>query len=503
MSHSPFPSTSPGGSGLQLDEPLIFERHAHGRIGASLAKAGVPEVDPASEIPADQLRGEIDGLPSLSEPEVMRHFVRMSQWNYGIDSGPFPLGSCSMKYNPKSSEAIARLPGFAQVHPMLPASFSQGALRLGYELERALSEISGFAACTLQPAAGAQGELCGLLMIRAYHQKQGGPRKKVLIPDSAHGTNAASCTLAGYEVVPIESGRDGVIAPAAVAEALNTHGTSVAALMMTNPNTLGIFERHVKEIGDLVHGKGALLYCDGANLSALLGIARPGDMGYDVMQFNLHKTFATPHGGGGPGCGPVGVSEKLVPFLPVPTIAKSEGGLALDFDRPDSIGRLRTFWGNFGMWVRAYALIREWGPEGVRRAGQLAVLNANYLRKLLEPHYYLPFKADSLHEVVFSDKNQKEYGVSALDIAKRLIDHGFHPPTIYFPLVVQGALMMEPTETESPEAVEALAAALIAIAEEAKVDPEAVKAAPTRTRVRRLDEVRAARKPILRWTPAD
>ncbi len=504
---SPFPKTSPGVSGLLLEEPLLFERTASGRTGASLPAAGVPEADPAKELPAALLRGVIDGMPSMSEPEVVRHFVRMSQWNYGIDSGPFPLGSCSMKYNPKSSEAFARHRGFAQVHPMLPAAFSQGALRLGYELERALSEISGFAACTLQPAAGAQGELCGLLMIRAYLTSQGGPRRKVLIPDSAHGTNAASSTLAGYEVVPLKSGDDGVIAPATVAAALATHGREVAALMMTNPNTLGIFERHVKEIAGLVHAQGALLYCDGANLNALLGVARPGDMGYDVMQFNLHKTFATPHGGGGPGCGPVGVVERLVPFLPTPTIARrgrqggaGAEGFALDFDRPQSIGRLRTFWGNFGMWVRAYALIREWGPEGTRRAGQLAVLNANYLRKLLEPHFHLPYQAPTLHEAVFSDKLQKEHGITALHIAKRLIDHGFHPPPIYFPLVVQGALMLEPTETESPEAIEALAAALIAIAQEARTDPEAVKAAPTRTLVKQLDEVRAARKPILRWT---
>jgi glycine dehydrogenase subunit 2 len=497
-----FPKTSPGTSGLQLDEPLLFERPPVGRLGVSLPSAGVPETNPGDEIPPELLRGDLVGLPALSEPEVVRHFVRLSQWNYGIDSGPFPLGSCSMKYNPKSSEALARLRGFAQVHPMLPAVFSQGALRLGYELERALSEISGFAACTLQPAAGAQGELCGLLMIRAYLATQGSPRRKVLIPDSAHGTNAASCTLAGYEVVPLPSGADGVIAPSSVAEALKTHGADVAALMMTNPNTLGIFERHVKEIGDLVHAKGALLYCDGANLNALLGVARPGDMGYDVMQFNLHKTFATPHGGGGPGCGPVGVAEKLIPFLPKPTIARRGQGYALDFDRPASIGQLRTFWGNFGMWVRAYALIREWGPEGTRRTGQLAVLNANYLRKLLEPHFHLPFKADTLHEAVFSDKLQKEFGISALDIAKRLIDHGFHPPTIYFPLVVHGALMLEPTETESPEAIEALAAAMAAIAAEAKENPDALHQAPTRTKVGRVDEVRAARKPILRWSGA-
>jgi glycine dehydrogenase subunit 2 len=496
-----FPPTSPARSGLNLDEPLLFERGRPGRQGVSLPAAGVPETNPEVEIPKELLREGISGMPELSEPEVVRHFVRLSQWNYGIDSGPFPLGSCTMKYNPKSSEALARLPGFAQLHPMTAEEACQGALQLGFELERALSEISGFAATTLQPAAGAQGELCGLLMIRAYLADHGGMRKKVLIPDSAHGTNPASCALAGFEVVQLKGEPDGVIHPSTVAEALSVHGTNVAALMMTNPNTLGIFERHIGEIAELLHAKGALLYCDGANLNALLGVARPGDMGYDVMQFNLHKTFATPHGGGGPGAGPVGVAKRLEPYLPVPVIGKSGDGYSLQYDRPKSIGRLRTFWGNFGMWVRAYALIREWGPEGARRAGQLAVLNANYLRALLTPHYHLPFSGDSLHEVVFSDKLQKEHGVSALDIAKRLIDHGFHPPTIYFPLVVPGALMIEPTETESPEAVEALAAALIAIAEEAKVDPEASHRAPTVTKVRRLDEVRAARKPVLRWMP--
>jgi glycine dehydrogenase subunit 2 len=499
-----FPKTSPGASGLQLREGLLFEAGTPGRKGASLPAAGVPEIDPAAELPAELLRGEIDGMPELSEPEVVRHFVRLSQWNYGIDSGPYPLGSCTMKYNPKSSESFARLGGFAQAHPMLPEEDCQGALQLGHELERALSEIAGFAATTLQPAAGAQGELCGLLMIRAYHQARGNPRKKVLVPDTAHGTNPATVTLAGYQAVKLPSGKDGVVEPAAVAAALDE---DVAALMMTNPNTLGLFERNVREIADLLHAKGALLYNDGANLNALVGVARPGDMGVDVMHFNLHKTFATPHGGGGPGSGPVGVVEALVPFLPIPTIRKilpHEHGPAhfsLDFDRPKSIGRLRTFWGNFGMWVRAYALIREWGPEGVRKTAQLAVLNASYLRKLLEGDYHLPFSAASLHEVIFSDKKQRDHGVSALDIAKRLIDHGFHPPTIYFPLVVPGALMIEPTETESPEAVEALSAALKAIAREAVEDPKAVQAAPTRTLVRRLDEVRAARQPVLRWKP--
>ncbi len=483
-----FPATSPGTSVLQLREELLFERGTPGRRGASLPAAGVPEADPATEIPKELLRGEIEGLPELSEPEVVRHFVRLSQWNYGIDSGPYPLGSCTMKYNPKSSEAFARLAGFAQLHPMLPDADCQGALQLGHELERALSEISGFSATTLQPAAGAQGELCGLLMIRGYHTARGNPRKKVLVPDTAHGTNPATVTLAGYQAVQLKSGKDGMVEPAVVAAALDDFGDDVAAMMMTNPNTLGIFERNVREIADLLHQKGALLYNDGANLNALIGVARPGDMGVDVMHFNLHKTFATPHGGGGPGKG-------------LPDQHEGTARYALDFDRPHSLGRLRTFWGNFGMWVRAYALIREWGPEGVRRTAQLAVLNANYLRKLLEAHYHLPYGAATLHEVIFSDKRQKEAGVSALDVAKRLIDHGFHPPTVYFPLVVPGALMIEPTETESPEAVEALAAALVAIAKEAAARPEELHRAPTRPLIRRVDEVRAARQPVLRWKP--
>ncbi len=494
----PFPDTSPGASGLALREGLLFGRGSPGRRGTDLPAAGVPEAEPAAELPAELLRAEIDGLPELSEPEVVRHFVRLSQWNYAIDSGPYPLGSCTMKYNPKSAEAAARLPGFAAAHPLLPEEDCQGALALGFALERALCEITGLAAATLQPAAGAHGELCGMLMVRAYHVARGNPRKKVLVPDSAHGTNPATATLAGYQAVEIASGPDGVVTPAAIAGALDE---DVAALMLTNPNTLGIFERNVREIATLLHEKGALLYNDGANLNALAGVARPGDMGVDVMHINLHKTFGTPHGGGGPGSGPVAVALPLVPFLPVPTIRRAGDGFALDFDRPQSIGRLRTFWGNFGMWVRAYALLREWGPDGLRRAAQLAVLNANYLRQLLSPAYHLPYSAPTLHEVVFSDKLQKAHGVSALDVAKRLIDHGFHPPTIYFPLVVSGALMLEPTETESPETVEALAAALLAIAAEAAEDPAALHAAPTRTLVRRVDEVRAARKPVLRWHP--
>ncbi len=406
-----------------------------------------------------------------------------------------------MKYNPKSSEALARLPGFANVHPLAHPSMAQGALELMYRLERALSEISGFAATTLSPAAGAQGELCGLMVIRAWHVSRGNPRKKVLIPDTAHGTNPASSALNGYEVVPVKSGEDGRLHPEAVRAAMDE---DVAAIMITNPNTLGIFESHIAEIAEIVHAKGGMVYGDGANMNALLGVARPGDMGFDVMQFNLHKTFATPHGGGGPGSGPVAVKAALAPFLPLPVVVQDGERYRLvtePAERPQTIGKLREFWGNFGMFVRAWALIRELGPEGLRRTAQLAVLNANYARALLADVYDLPYATDSLHEVVFTDKNLKPTGVTTMDVAKRLIDHGFHPPTVYFPLVVHGALMIEPTETESKETIERFCAAMRAIAVEAAERPEAVKAAPVKPVRARLDETRAARKPVLRWRP--
>lgn len=481
---------------LQL-EPLLFESGSKGRGGASLPKTGVPEFDPAEEL-GSFVRPGVEGMPELSEPDVMRHYVRLSQWNYGIDLGFFPLGSCTMKYNPKVNEAVARLPGFARLHPYAPPERSQGALQLMFELQEMLSEIGGFAATTLQPAAGAHGELAGLMMIRAYHEAKGDPRKKILVAETAHGTNAASSALCGYQVVPVKIGPEGYLHPDDVRKLM---GPDVAALMATNPNTLGIFERHVREIADIVHAHGALLYGDGANMNALLGRARPGDMGIDVMQYNLHKTFTTPHGGGGPGSGPVGVSAALVPFLPSPMVVKRGDRYALDFDRPQSIGKLRTFWGNFGMFVRAWTYIRELGPEGLRDVSGLAVLNANYLRALLEGTFHLPFKTELLHEVVFSDRDQKAAGVSAMDIAKRLIDHGFHPPTVYFPLVVQGALMMEPTETESKETLDRFAATLKDIAAEAVASPQTAQAAPTVPYHSRLDETRAARHPVLRWTP--
>ncbi len=498
---APEPALAGGGtSGLVHEEPLLFERGSTGRSGVSLpppSGAG----DPTREIPPALLRGGVDGMPEISELEAIRHFTRLSVWNHGIDTGFYPLGSCTMKYNPKSSEALARLPGFANVHPLAPPEMAQGALELMWRLERALSEIAGFDETALSPAAGAHGELCGIMVIRAYHDSKGNPRKKVLIPDTAHGTNPASSALNGYDVVQLGSGPDGRLHPEAVRAAMDE---DVAAIMLTNPNTLGIFESHIQEIAAIVHAKGGLVYGDGANMNALLGVARPGDMGFDVMQYNLHKTFATPHGGGGPGSGPVAVKAPLAPFLPLPAVVKEGERYRLVTDpreRPRTIGRLREFWGNFAMFVRAWALIREYGPDGLAQTGKLAVLNANYVRKLLEGVYHLPYETDSLHEVVFDDKLQKADGVTTMDVAKRLIDHGFHPPTIYFPLVVQGAIMIEPTETESKETIERFAAAMKAIAEEAKADPEAVKAAPTKPVRARLDETRAARKPVLRWKP--
>src|SRR5512137_901743 len=488
--------------GMALEEPLVFEQGSPGRLGASLPPlpAGA---DPASGIPAELLRGEVEGLPEMDELSVVRHFTRLSQWNWGIDTGFYPLGSCTMKYNPKSSEALARLPGLAGAHPLLPSSMAQGALELMWLLERALSEIGGFPATTLSPAAGAHGEITGLMMIRAYHVAHGNPRRKVLIPDTAHGTNPASAALNGYSTVELPSGPDGRLHPETVAKTMDE---DVAAIMITNPNTLGIFESHIAEIASIVHAKGGLVYGDGANFNALLGVARPGDMGFDVMQYNLHKTFATPHGGGGPGSGPVGVSAALEPFLPLPVVVKEGETFRLVLDpaeRPRTVGRVREFWGNTGMFVRAWALIRELGPDGLRRVAQLAVLNANYVRAALTGDFHLPYPTDTLHEVVFDDGSQKDLGVTTMDIAKRLIDHGSHPPTVYFPLVVHGAIMIEPTETESRETLDAFVAAMKAIAAEARSAPEALKAAPRKPVRERLDETRAARKPVLRWTPGD
>lgn len=475
--------------GLVLDEKLLFELTDAGRVGYSLPQCDVPEVTPTAAL----VRNEITDFPELSEVDVVRHYTRLSTWNYGVDSGFYPLGSCTMKYNPKVNEQAARLAGFTELHPQTPDHLSQGALELMYVLQQDLGEVSGFPAITLQPAAGAQGEFTGMLMIRAWHEAQGQKRHKVIIPDTAHGTNPASAALCGYDVITVAS--DGVLSKEAVAAVMDDE---VAALMVTNPNTLGLFESDIRDICELVHERGGLVYCDGANLNALMGISRPGDIGIDVMHFNLHKTFSTPHGGGGPGAGPVGVVEKLRPFMPVPIVAKEGDKFVLDFDLKQTIGRVKGFAGHFGILVRAYSYILSMGGEGLKRATELAVLNANYIRARLEGAYDLPNQQRSLHEVVFSEA-ALENDCHTLDVAKRLIDYGYHPPTIYFPLVVKGALMIEPTETESKQNLDEFCDALLAIAEEAKTQPELLKQAPVRARVKRLDEATAARKPKLRW----
>lgn len=486
-------------TGLNLETPLIFEQGAPTRTGVSLPRLEVPAVDPKAHF-GELARKEAPGLPELFEPEVVRHYVRLSQQNFSIDTGMYPLGSCTMKYNPKVNEWSARLPGFAGLHPLTPDEKAQGALELMYRLEKSLATICGMDRVTLHPAAGAQGELVGLMMIRAYHQSKGRDPKKILIPDTAHGTNPASCALNGFDAVPFPVGKDGIVRVEDVEPFIDE---DVAGIMLTNPNTVGLFETHIQKIAELVHAVGGLVYGDGANLNALMGKARPGDLGIDVMQFNLHKTFTTPHGGGGPGSGPVGYKEILAPFAPSPTVEKDEEGrFYLDESRETSVGRVRAFQGNFGMLVRAYTYIREMGPEGLRRATELAVLNANYLKERLGEIWEVAYDRRCMHEVVISDKHLRETGVTTLDIAKRLIDHGFHPPTVYFPLVVKGAMLIEPTETESLQTLDHFVEVMASISKEAETEPEKVKGAPLLTRLRRLDEARAARRPILRYQPA-
>jgi glycine dehydrogenase subunit 2 len=459
----------------------------------------VPDVDPAALF-GKAARATDAGLPEVSEPEAFRHYVRLSQQNMAIDTAFYPLGSCTMKYNPKINEWAARLPGFARLHPLSPEHMMQGALELMYRLERMLAEVVGMDRVTLQPAAGAHGELAGLMMIRAYHEAQGRSPKKVLVPVTAHGTNAASCSFNGLSILPFEAGDDGVIDPSKVAPLLDD---DVAAVMITNPNTVGLFERELPVVAKMLHDKGALVYGDGANLTALLGRARPGDLGIDVMQFNLHKTFTTPHGGGGPGCGPVAIKKALEPFMPAPTVEKNaQGTYYLDYDRRQTVGRLRSFFGNFGMMVRAYTYIREMGPEGLKGATDMAVLNANYLRARLGKTWHVAYDHVCMHEVIINDRHLKDTGVVTMDVAKRLLDHGYHAPTVYFPLVVKNAMLIEPTETETKETLDAFVETLEAISKEAFEHPEHVKAAPHNTRLRRLDETRAARKPILRYRPA-
>jgi glycine dehydrogenase subunit 2 len=483
---------------VNQNEGLIFEHSLPGKRGMELPPLDVPAVDPVKELGAAFTRDSVEGFPEVSEIEVIRHFTRLSTWNYAIDLGMYPLGSCTMKYNPRVNEYVARLEGLATEHPEQPVELSQGCLRILYDLKQCLLEITGMDAATLQPAAGAQGELAGLLMIRAYHESRGDARRTVLIPDSAHGTNPASVVIAGYEVKNIKSNDRGQIDTDHLREFCTP---DVAALMITNPSTIGVFEERIAEIADILHERGALLYMDGANMNALAGVTRPGDFGVDVMHLNLHKTFSTPHGGGGPGAGPVMVKKILEPFLPTPVVVKkADGTYGLDQNRPRSVGRVRAFVGNFGVLLRALAYTLAYGP-GIRQVTEDAVLNANYIRKNLEGLFDLPYDLPSMHEVVFSDAKQKAHGVNTMDIAKRLIDYGFHPYTTAFPLIVPGAMMIEPTESESREELDMFIEAMKSIAAEAESNPELVKTAPHSTRVGRLDEVAAARKPILRWKP--
>jgi glycine dehydrogenase subunit 2 len=488
--------------GLQFAEPPIFEQGAPGRSGASLPALDVPRVDAALHF-AQLGRQSPAGLPEVSEPEVVRHFVRLSQANYCIDTQLYPLGSCTMKYNPRINEWAARQPAFALLHPLVPDELAQGSLELMWRLGRMLCEITGMSGCCLQPAAGAQGELTGLLMIRAYHRAQGRSPRKVFVPESAHGTNPASCSLSGLEAVKIPKSDDGLVHLESLVAAIEREGADdVCALMITNPNTLGLFEAQLPAMAKLVHEHGGLVQGDGANTNAIMGRARFGDLGVDVVQLNLHKTFSTPHGGGGPGSGPVLFNDELLPFQPVPLVVRDGEHYRLEHDRPHSIGRMRAFHGNFGIFVRAYCYLRELGAEGLAMASSLAVLNARYLWSQLKNDFVVASELPCMHEVVLSDARlEKETGVKTLDVAKRLLDHGFHAPTVYFPLVVPGALMIEPTETETKQTLDDFVAALRAIVAEAHESAERAKSAPHTSRVSRLDEAQAARKPRLRWTP--
>lgn len=478
---------------------LIFELSSNERHAYNLPPCDVKAEDIENAIPQNLKREKELVLPQVSEPDVVRHYTQLSMKNYGVDRGFYPLGSCTMKYNPKINEDAAVMTGFSDLHPYQPESTVQGALQLMYELGNMLSEVAGMAKFSLQPAAGAHGELTGLMIFKAYHEsRKDYKRKKIIVPDSSHGTNPASAAEAGFEVVEIKSAPDGTVDLEALKSVLNDE---VAGLMLTNPNTLGLFENNIQEVAKLVHAAGGLLYYDGANLNAIMGITRPGDMGFDVMHINLHKTFSTPHGGGGPGAGPVGVAQRLVDFLPQPTIEKENGKYVLKSDSPLSIGKVRSFYGSFGVLVRAYCYIKSMGAEGLKEASQIAVLNANYLKEKLKAYYNLPFDRICMHEFVLAGLKDKTNDVATLDVAKRLLDLDYHPPTIYFPLIVESAIMIEPTETESVETLDSFADAMIQIAGEAKENPELLHAAPTTREVRRLDEVKAARTPVLKWEP--
>ena len=482
------------------NQPLIFEITKEGRVGYSLPELDIPEVDLSSLLPGGLLREEAAELPEVSELDIMRHYTALSKRNHGVDSGFYPLGSCTMKYNPKINESVARFPGFADIHPLQDEETVQGAMELMYDLQEHLIEITGMDEVTLQPAAGAHGEWTALMMIRAFHLANGDTqRTKVIVPDSAHGTNPASATVAGFDTITVKSDENGLVD---LEDLKRVVGDDTAALMLTNPNTLGLFEEDILEMASIIHGVGGKLYYDGANLNAVMSKARPGDMGFDCVHLNLHKTFTGPHGGGGPGSGPVGVKKDLIPFLPKPVLVKTEEGYHFDYNRPDSIGRVKPFYGNFGINVRAYTYIRSMGPDGLKAITEYAVLNANYMMRRLQPHFDLPYDRHCKHEFVLSGRRQKKLGVRTLDMAKRLLDFGYHPPTIYFPLNVEEAMMIEPTETESKETLDAFIDAMIQIAKEVEETPEIVQEAPHTTVIKRLDETKAARTPVLRYKKA-
>ena len=478
-----------GNTGLVLQEPLLWEKGRKGRSGFSFPKQDVPSAALSSE-----WTGPGPDFPDLSEVEVVRHYTRLSTWNFSVDNGMYPLGSCTMKYNPKINEKEAGLSGFQNAHPLLPSRLNQGALQLVYELEQFLTVITGLDAVSVQPTAGAHGELAGMLLMYSYHKSIGSKRTKIIVPDTAHGTNPASAALCGYQPVPVKSNEQGILSVESIAQAMDEE---TAGIMVTNPNTLGLFEENLKQISEIVHAKGGLVYGDGANMNAIMGIVDIGKIGVDIMHLNLHKTFATPHGGGGPGSGPVCVRKQLEPFLPVPRVVKKDGQYVLSEDFPQSIGKLHAFYGNFGVMIKAYSYIRSMGAAGLKKASQLAVLNANYVKERLKDVFHLPYDRPCMHECVFTDKVQQANKIATLDMAKRLMDYGFHPPTIYFPLVVSGAIMLEPTETECKEDLDQFIDAMRAISKEAEENPDLLHKAPFSCKVKRLDETAAARQPCL------